>query len=70
MAYISNAQNTLTFGQRFEEFRTRMAEATAKRKTYTRTVSELSNLSNRELADLGIYRSEIKSIAFESAYGA
>jgi uncharacterized protein YjiS (DUF1127 family) len=32
-------------------------------KRYNRTVSELSALSNRELADLGIVRADIQSIA-------
>lgn len=30
---------------------------------YRKTISELSVLSNRELADLGIARGEIKSVA-------
>jgi uncharacterized protein YjiS (DUF1127 family) len=41
----------------------------AKRSVYRATVSELTFLSGRELADLGIHRSAIKSIAFEAAYG-
>jgi uncharacterized protein YjiS (DUF1127 family) len=32
-------------------------------KRYNRTVSELQSLSNRELADLGIARSDINRIA-------
>ena len=32
-------------------------------KRYSRTVSELNSLSNRELADLGIMRSDIQRIA-------
>ncbi len=32
-------------------------------KRYSRTVSELQNLSNRELADLGIARTDINRIA-------
>ena len=35
-------------------------------KRYSRTVSELSSLSNRELADLGIMRSDISRIAREA----
>jgi len=37
-----------------------------KRRIYRQTVNELSGLSNRELADLGIARSQIKSIAKET----
>lgn len=39
-------------------------------RTYRRTVIELNQLTNRELADLGINRSMIRSIAIEAAYGA
>ena len=35
-------------------------------KRYNRTVSELSSLSNRELADLGIMRTDIARVAWES----
>jgi uncharacterized protein YjiS (DUF1127 family) len=34
---------------------------------YNRTVSELSHLSNRELSDLGLSRSDIPRIAREAA---
>lgn len=37
---------------------------------YRQTVSELRGLSGRELADLGLHRSAIKSVARESVYGA
>ncbi len=37
---------------------------------YRVTVKELSNLSGRELADLGLSRSSIKSAAYEAVYGA
>jgi uncharacterized protein YjiS (DUF1127 family) len=36
-------------------------------KRYNRTVSELSSLSNRELADLGIMRTDIARVAREAA---
>ncbi|NIZ15374.1 DUF1127 domain-containing protein [Phaeobacter sp. HF9A] len=36
---------------------------------YRQTLSELSALSNRELADLGLHRSMLKSVALEAAYG-
>lgn len=40
----------------------------ARRSVYKTTVNELSTLSNRELADLGLSRSMIRSIAYEAAY--
>jgi len=36
-------------------------------KVYSRTVTELQGLSNRELADLGIARCDIQRIAREAA---
>ncbi len=40
----------------------------ARRKVYTQTISELQNLSDRELADLGLNRSIIRRVAFQAAY--
>jgi uncharacterized protein YjiS (DUF1127 family) len=47
----------------FEALKTRVATW----KRYNRTVTELSQLSNRELSDLGIGRGDIVRIARESA---
>lgn len=41
-----------------------------KRKIYRQTYRELSSLSDRALADLGLSRSMIKSLAHEAAYSA
>ncbi|MGB0799728.1 MAG: DUF1127 domain-containing protein [Planktomarina sp.] len=46
-----------------------MRDNAAKRKVYRDTVRELNALSGRDLADLGIYRGAITSIAMEAAYG-
>ena len=40
----------------------------ARYKTYRRTLDELHALSHRELADLGIHRSQIRGIAYRAAY--
>lgn len=40
-----------------------------KRALYARTVRELQLLTDRELADLGINRASIHSVASEAAYG-
>ena len=45
-----------------------LQEYLARRSEYNKTVSELQSLSNRELADLGIARASISSIAYEHAY--
>lgn len=39
----------------------------ARRKVYNETFRELSALSNRELADLGLGRSEIRRVALQAA---
>ena len=44
------------------------AERHATRRIYRTTLRELSALSNRELADLGLHRSELKRIAWEAAH--
>ena len=48
--------------------KTDIAERLARRAVYSRCIAELSALSNRELADLGLHRSMIRSIAYEEAY--
>lgn len=47
----------------------RAAERHAMRRVYNNTKSELSALTSRELADLGIHPTEVKRIAWEAAYG-
>ena len=46
-----------------------IAERFARYSTYRTTLNELSALSDRELVDLGISRSEVRSIAYRAAYG-
>lgn len=40
----------------------------ARRKVFRDTVRELSMLSERDLTDLGLARSEIRRIAYQAAY--
>lgn len=70
MAYVSGPRTaTLSLGDRLGEIVTAFREAHEARRTYRRTLNELQALSNRELADLGIVRSQIRGIALEAAYG-
>ena len=70
MAFITETRtHGITLVQRFTVLLENIAAARAQRKVYTTTVDELDNLSNRELADLGLTRASIKSIAYEAAYG-
>jgi uncharacterized protein YjiS (DUF1127 family) len=70
MAYITgNRTATATFGQRLAELRDAAAQSYSNWRVYRRTLNELNELSNRELADLGMNASMIKRIALEAAYG-
>lgn len=53
----------------YHQGRDRMQDALAKRKVYRATYHELSMLTDRDLADLGIPRSSIRGLALEAAYG-
>ncbi|WP_390910355.1 DUF1127 domain-containing protein [Pseudosulfitobacter sp. SM2401] len=52
----------------FHQKRKGMQRALARRKVYRATYSELAALSDRDLNDLGIRRSNIKRMAMEAAY--
>ena len=52
----------------FHQKRDQIRHALAKRKVYRATFSELAGLTDRELRDLGIPRSNIKRLAMEAAY--
>lgn len=45
-----------------------LTERYARYTTYRKCMDELSSLSNRELRDLGLNRSMIRSLAYEEAY--
>lgn len=68
MAFITETRTaTVSLADRFAAFKTEVAAAYAQRKLYRETLHELNSLSNRDLADLGLHRSMIKSIALEAA---
>lgn len=71
MAYATDTRIFgATFGERLNGLRASLADRYAKYQVYRTTIEELSSLSDRDLSDLGINRSSIRSIATESAYGA
>lgn len=41
----------------------------ARRRLFRQTMRELGALSDRELSDLGISRTMVRSLAYEAAYG-
>jgi len=71
MAYMTNTRGAVRsdFLGRISAFVTTAKTRMEQHRTFRRTVSELTALSDRELADLGINRSMIRSIATEAAYG-
>lgn len=42
----------------------------ARRAVYRQTLRELNELSNRDLADLGLNRGAVRSVAYEAAWGS
>ena len=60
---VLNAGRTI-----FHQKRDQIRKALTKRKVYRATLSELSALTDRDLNDLGIPRSNIKRLAMEAAY--
>ena len=45
-----------------------LTDRVARYRVYRTTLTELSGLNDRELTDLGIHRSSIRSIAYKAAY--
>lgn len=45
-----------------------LARSYGQYRVYKNTLSELQGLSNRELADLGLGRSMLRSVAYKAAY--
>jgi len=68
---IKNTGGIETVFDRAVEFlkheRDMLGAATARRRIYHRTISELAPLSDRDLADIGISRGDIRHIAMEEA---
>ena len=68
-----NAMSDITYTPaartgRFASAYRSVVERIAKYRLYRRTLSELDALDNRELADLGMNRSMLRSIAYKTAY--
>ncbi|MCT4610239.1 MAG: DUF1127 domain-containing protein [Pelagimonas sp.] len=61
---ITTAPVTGRIGGMITEMRARLE----RRRQFKRTLREMSSLSSRELADLGLNRSEIKRVAYQAAY--
>jgi uncharacterized protein YjiS (DUF1127 family) len=68
MAFVSNTGvPSLGLGQRVSDFVQRLRQAAKARAVYTQTYEELSALTDRDLADLGISRLSIGDVAREAS---
>lgn len=70
MAYVNTSRAaSLSLADRFPGYVASVKAYFARRAVYAQTVRELNALTDRELADLGIARASITSVAREAAYG-
>jgi uncharacterized protein YjiS (DUF1127 family) len=68
MAYVSSTSHgSLGLRQRFADFVQSVRAARKARAVYLQTLEELSALTDRDLADLGIARISIEDVAREAA---
>lgn len=71
MAFITaNHTTSVSLFDRATEAFTNLRKANADHRLFVRTMRELNSLSNRELADLGMSRGGLRSVAYEAVYGA
>ena len=64
------AQQELTLLGWFRDLRSDLADRVAKFRLYRETLEELTQLTDRELEDLGLHRSILADVARTAAYKA
>ena len=70
MAYVNTDRRTgAALSGRLSATLDTVRERYARYRIYRRTLSELGELSERELNDLGLNRSMLRACAYEAAYG-
>ncbi len=70
MAYVNSTRTAANgLADRFAALVNGIRVAAQRRAVYEKTVRELEGLTNRELADLGIARLNIRDVAREAAFG-
>lgn len=71
MAYVSGMRGgNAGLADRIAHMAHELGEKWRRYGVYRETVRQLNALSDRDLADLGIHRSQIVAIASDAAYGA
>lgn len=68
--HTTRLSNTGLFAQDLSGPRTNLAERFAQYRIYRTTLNELAQLTDRELADMGIHRADIRTITHEATYKA
>ena len=68
MAYVNSRSASWSVLDRFASVVKMVKEAVEQRRIYVQTVQELSSLTDRDLADLGLIRAMISDVAREAAY--
>jgi uncharacterized protein YjiS (DUF1127 family) len=69
MTYATNTMVSGGLMARLRALRADLAERAAKQRLFAQTRNELTNLSDRDLADLGLARADIADVAYQAAYG-
>ncbi|MDU8913176.1 DUF1127 domain-containing protein [Aestuariicoccus sp. MJ-SS9] len=68
MAYVSiNPTAATGLFSRIKDLRAAFAAYRARRAVYHKTLTELDALSDRDLADFGLHRSELPRVALDAA---
>lgn len=67
MTYATQTRTGNSLIERLANLRATLADRYTKYKVYRATLDELAALSDRDLADLGINRANLRSIATEAA---
>ena len=68
MAYANSRLASFSVRDRVLSVVETLKDAMGRRRTYARTLHELSALSDRDLTDLGLSRANIHQVAREAAY--
>ncbi len=69
MAYATQTLIEAKLGARISAAFGELQSRYAKYRLYRKTLNELSDLSSRELNDLGLSYANLRSVAYESVYG-
>jgi uncharacterized protein YjiS (DUF1127 family) len=71
MAYVNSTRAASgSFQDRLTAVTRSIRAELLRRRMYSQTARELNALTDRELADLGIHRANIRQIAMQAAYGS